>query len=140
MNDSILQAMIQWLKTCPIWEGQLFVDFHDGNPGSVGLYPAGVEEIDRREDVLGNVTARYRCHFELLRITAGQQDNTGAAVWLLQFQEWVRQQSRLGLTPTFGQEPAREQIRAEKGKLKSASQTGTGAYSVHLTAEYVLKG
>lgn len=138
MKETILQAMTDWLKTCPLWEDTLFVDYTDGIPGKSGLYPGGVEEISRREDVLGNVTARYRCHFDLVRITAGQQDNRENAAWLLKFQDWVRQQDRAGLAPKFGTEPSREHIRAEKGKLKSASQTGTGTYVVHLSAEYVL--
>lgn len=132
----MLEKMIAWLKTCPVCEGTLYVDYTDGVPGSAGLYPAGVEEISRREDVLGNVQVWYKAHFELHRITAGQQDNTENAAWLLQFQDWVRQQCRAGLAPTFGDEPAREHIRAEKGKLKTASQTGTGIYTVQLTAEY----
>ena len=133
MNDSILQAMIQWLKTCPIWEGQLFVDFHDGNPGSVGLYPAGVEEIDRREDVLGNVKIRCSCAF-VLRRTAGQRGEN--ARWLLEFQNWVMEQDRMGLAPKFGDEPKTERLRAFEGRLDSHNQAGSSMYTVHLTAEF----
>ena len=140
MTEFVLEKMKQWLMSCPLWEGRLFVDCHDGRPGSAGLYPAGVEQVQRREDVLGNVTAVYRCHFDLLRVTTGQQDNTQNAHWLLEFQNWVHQQCCQGLAPKFGDEPAREQIRAEKGRLKSAPQTGTGIYTVHLTAEFVWKG
>lgn len=132
----MLETMIAWLKTYPGWADTLYVDYTDGVPGSAGLYPAGVEEVSRKEDVLGNLQVRYKAHFDLDRITTGQQDNTENAAWLLEFQDWVRQQSGAGLAPTFGDEPDREHIRAEKGKLKSASQTGTGTYTVHLTAEY----
>ena len=91
MNENVLQDIIRWLKTFPLWQDTLFVDYTDGIPGGSGLFPAGVEEVARREDVLGNVTAQYRCCFDLVRITTGQQDSREHARWLLQFQEWVRQ-------------------------------------------------
>lgn len=136
----MLEKIISWLKTCPLWEDTLTVDYHSGTPGSGGLYPAGVEELNRREDVLGNVTIRCRAHFDLMRVTPGQRDGYDNALWLLQFQDWVQTQSRMGLAPTFGSEPDREVIRAQKGKLSRASQTGTGIYTVHLSADYVIKG
>ena len=61
MMENVIEKMKQWLMTCPLWEGALFVDHHAGRPGSAGLYPVGVEQVERREDVLGNVTAVYRC-------------------------------------------------------------------------------
>lgn len=136
----ILQTLTDWLKTCPLLPGDVTVDYIGCTPGSVGLYPAGVELVERREDVLGNVTSRYRCGFDLHRVTTGQQDSREHAAWLLSFQDWVNTQSQKGLAPTFGSEKAREHIRAEQGKLKRASQTGTGTYTVRLTAEYVIKG
>lgn len=140
MKDDILEKVTLWLQTCPLWGERLTVDYTDGLPGSVGLFPLGVEEVSRREDVLGGVTARCRCRFAIRRVTEGQQDNRENARWLLTFQDWVRQQSLAGLTPAFGHEPAREQIRAEKGRLENAAQTGTGVYTVELIAEYVLQG
>lgn len=136
----MIQRMANWLQTYPLWEGKLTVDYLGSAPGSVGLYPAGVEELDRREDVAGNVTASCRCLFDLRRVTTGQQDCREHAQRLLDFCQWVNRQSRMGLAPKFGDEPARERIRAEKGKLQSASQTGTATYTVRLTAEYVIKG
>lgn len=136
----MLEKLISWLKTFPLWEDTLTVDYNRGTIGSAGLYPGGVEEIERREDILGNVTVRNRAHFDLTRVTTGQQDSYDNAAWLLAFQDWVQTQSRKGLAPVFGSEPAREVIRAKQGKLKTASQTGTGTYTVHLTADYVIKG
>ena len=91
----------------------------------------------RREDLLGNVTVGYRCRFALYRVTAGGCENGENAQWLLEFQRWVQAQSAAGLAPTFGDDPARERIRAEKGRLYQASQPGTGTYTVTLTADYV---
>lgn len=133
-----LEKLVQWLKTFPLWEeNALHIDYTGAVPGSSGLYPQGVEEVQRREDVLGNVTVKNRLHVTLYRVTHGQQDNRENSAWLLQFQQWVQQQSALGLAPFFGDDPKQEKIRAEQGKLKSASQTGTGKYAVAITAEYV---
>lgn len=132
-----LEKLRQWLLTYPGGSGLVHIDHTDGVPGNSGLFPAGVEEVRRREDVLGNVTVDCRCRFTLHRVTALGQDNEEAARWLLAFQEWVRAQSLAGLAPTFGDDPARERIRAEKGRLYKASQSGTGTYSVTLTVDFV---
>ena len=136
----VLEKVRGWVQTFPEWEeGQLHIDYTGAAPGNTGLFPVGVEEVARREDVLGNVTVSCRCGFLLYRVTTGQEDNEKNAAWLLQFQDWVREQSALGLAPTFGDVPAQERIRAEKGRLKNASQVGTAIYSVELTAEFVKK-
>lgn len=134
MND--LEKLRQWLQTYPNWgKSSLYVDYTDGATGN-GLYPAGLEELSRREDVLGNVALRCRYHFSLYRVTAAQEDKTEDALWLLQFQQWVQQQSIAGLAPTFGDVPGAEQLRAQKGKLKEASQAGMATYVVNLTADF----
>lgn len=134
-----LEKVRQWLLSYPKWEegGLLYIDYTDAVPGNAGLYPSGLEMVSRREDVLGNVTVQNRYHFALYRVVTGQEDNTQNAQWLMEFQQWVQSQSVAGLAPQFGDEPARERMRAEKGKLKEASQTGTGTYMVTLTAEFI---
>jgi len=134
-----LEKLRLWLRSFPGWEGQLSVDYTDAAPINSGLYPLGVEEVSRREDLLGGVTVRCRSRYELRRVSTGQQDSTDPAAWLLAFQDWVRAQSAAHLAPTFGDEPHEERIRAEKGKLQKADQTGTGTYAVTLTAEYTKK-
>lgn len=134
-----LEKVRQWVLTYPQWgEGtQLHMDYTDAVPGNGGLYPTGQEEVSRREDVLGNVTVQCRYRFSLYRVTTGQEDNGANAQWLMGFQQWVQQQSAAGLAPKFGDAPEKEWIRAEKGKLGEASQTGTAVYAVTLTAEFV---
>lgn len=135
MND--LEKLRKWLLTYPNWgeSGLLYVDYTDAVPG-LGLYPAGLEELSRQEDVLGNVTVKCRYHFALYRVTAAQEDKTEDAVWLMDFQQWVQQQSVLGLAPQFGNVPGAERLRAQKGKLKEASQAGTATYVVTLTVDF----
>ena len=136
-----LEKMRQWVQTFPLWEegNLLYIDYTAATPGNTGLYPMGMEIVRRKEDVLGNVTCRCRYRFTLYRVVTGQEDNTQNAAWGMAFQNWVMEQSALGLAPVFGDEPQKETLRAEQGKLKNASQTGTGFYGVELTAEFVKK-
>jgi hypothetical protein len=133
-----LEKLVQWLQSYPEW-GQmpLAIDYTDTQPVCAGLYPRGVEQVERREDVLGNVTVHCRQTFLLQRLTSGQQSSPEDAQWLMGFQSWVAEQSAHGLAPHFGEEPGMERLRAEKGMLKAASQTATGTYAVTLIAEYV---
>ena len=133
-----LEKITDWLRTFPLWEdGNVSVDYTDGLPGTVGLFPRGLEEVSRKIDVLGNVTVVNRLHFMLYRITTGQQHSPDHSTWLLALQNWIQQQSVQGLAPCFGDDPAREKIRGEKGMLKNSLQTGTGKYAVELTVEYI---
>lgn len=129
----MLDILLQWLRTFPRWEGTLGLDYADGVPGNCGLYPKGITEISRREDVLGNSRVRYRCTCTLRRNAAAGEEN---ARWLLDFQNWVAEQSRLGLAPQFGDEPGSERLRAYEGKLEKHAQTGSALYTVQLSAEY----
>ena len=129
----MLEKMRQWLETFPKWDAALQFDFVDAVPGSTGLYPTGLTELSRREDVLGNVTVRCRAAFMLRRV-AGQ--STENAQWLVDFQNWVMEQDRLGLTPQFGDVPESQRLRASEGKLDSQKQVGSALYTVKLTAEF----
>ena len=132
-----LEKLRQWVLSYPEWEGALYLDHTDAAPGNGGLYPLGLEELSRREDVLGNRQVRCRYRFCLYRVTAGQGDKTGQAQWLLDLQQWIQQQCVTGNAPRFGDVPEQERIRAEKGKLRQVCQTGTGVYEVILTVDLV---
>ena len=129
----MLDTMQQWLQTFPLWEGTLTLDYADGVPGNAGLYPKGLTELSRREDVAGNVAIRYSWAFTLRRAAARSGEN---ARWLLELQNWVAEQDRLGLAPQFGDEPKTERLRAFEGKLDSHTQAGSALYTVMLTAEF----
>ena len=129
----MLETMKAWLQTFPKWEGVLQFDYADAVPGNSGLYPRGITELSRREDVLGNVKTRYSCAFLLRRAAGAGEEN---AQWLLDFQNWVMEQDRLGLAPKFGDEPKSERLRAFEGKLDSHHQAGGSMYTVQLTAEF----
>ena len=129
----MLEQMKRWLETFPKWEGTLQFDYADGVPGGSGLYPRGLQELSRREDVLGNVTVRCSCTVLMRRSACPGEDN---ARWLLEFQHWVMEQDRLGLAPKFGDEPKSERLRAYEGKLDSHTQVGSSLYTVLLRAEF----
>lgn len=129
----MLESLAKWLRTFPEWEDSIRIDYVDAAPGSTGLYPKGLTELSRREDVLGNLTVRCRYDF-LLRKMAGQSEEN--ARWLLDFQTWVMEQDRLGLAPKFGDDPKNEKIRAFEGQLQSNSQVGSAMYTVRISAEF----
>ena len=129
----MLEKLTQWLETFPQWEGVLQIDYADSVPGNTGLYPRGITELSSREDVLGNRKNRLSCAFILRRTGAGGQEN---ARWLLDFQNWVMEQDRLGLAPRFGDEPQNERSRAFEGRLETHKQVGGSVYTVQLTAEF----
>ena len=129
----MLEQMMQWLQTFPRWEGVLWLDYADTIPGNCGLYPKGMTELNRREDVQGNLKIRYSCLFELKRAAAADEEN---ARWLMALQNWVAEQDRLGLAPRFGDEPKTERIRAFEGKLDRHTQAGGSIHTVRITVEF----
>ena len=129
-----LEKVAHWLKTYPAWEGTLDVDVTDVTAGSAGLYPKGLQELSRREDVLGNLQIRYRWSFSLHRTAAKEPAEN--ARWLMAFQQWVARQSLQGKTPVFGDDPKQEQIRAADGALISRKNGGTTGYTVLLTVDF----
>jgi hypothetical protein len=134
-----LQKIISWLKSWPGWQegAKLYVDYTDTVPGNCGLFPIGTEEVSRKADVLGNLTAVYRFRFVLYRVVEHTDDGAQSAQWAQDLQEWVRQQNSLGLAPVLGDDPARENILAEKGRLYKTRQPGNRMYAVDFTAEFI---
>lgn len=132
-----LEKLKAWLQTYPAWEDTIAVDFTEDKPGNTGVFPAGVEERSRREDVLGNLQVECRYSFDLRRQVQGGTDGTANAQWLLDFQTWVQQQSACGLTPRFGDVAARERMQVGSGMLKAVSPMGTGTYIVTLMADFM---
>lgn len=133
-----LTKLRNWLITYPKWDGsfQVMTDYTDAVPTNYSIHPLGAEEVSRRADVVGNVTVACRYRFHLYRVSPLAERLTNAE-WLLGFQQWVRQQSATGKAPVFGDDPARERIRAEQGKLSKISQPGVGTYVVTLTVEFI---
>lgn len=132
-----LTVLANWLKLFPMWDGPVYVDYSDGMPGSISLYPLGLTEVSRRMDVAGNVRTVNRLTLTLYRLTPDNPDSEENARWMLQLQTWIRQQSALGLAPVLGDVPQEEYIRAEKGRLSRIQYVGCACYAVDLTAEFI---
>lgn len=129
----MLEELTLWLQTFPKWEGVLQFDYADSVPGNTGLYPRGLTELSSREDVLGRRKSRLSWTFALRKAALGGQKD---AQWLMDLQNWVMEQDRLGLAPKFGDEPDSERIRAFEGKLDRHNQVGSAFYTVQLTVEF----
>ena len=135
----MIEKMKLFLMAFPDWEGDLPVDQVQNVPGSCGLFCAGEEELSRKTDLLGNVTARCRCKFILYRVFADGEDNLAPAKWGLSLQRWLQSRSAWRLAPILGDEPETERIYSEKGHFTAKRQTGTGQYQVTVWAEYTKK-
>lgn len=141
-----LQRLRDWLATYPGYDilGSFRVDYTDQVPANGGLYPEGLVEISRSEDILGNVTVRSQYNFGLFFVLPkAPGDDLGAqlnADWLMDFQRWVQEQSVRGLAPTFGNTEQRaETMKAQNGVLDNAADEGTAIYVVVLAAEFKMR-
>ncbi len=137
-----LEKIRNWISAYPGADrlGALRVDECEAASGNGSIAPAGLVEVSRREDVLGNVTVENRHDFALhYTLAKAPGDGAGAAEnadWIMGLQQWVQEQSLRHLAPTFGDEPQTERIQAQNGKLLTAHREGTAVYTVRLTAYF----
>ena len=118
---------------------RLDVDYTDKVPNAAGLFPSGLVEVSRTRDILGDVTVENQLNFALYTTLEKYEDGTDNAEWQLAFQQWVQEQSALGLAPTFGDEPRTERIQAQNGQLYSADEEGTALYAIQISVNYTKK-
>lgn len=143
MSD--LEKFRSWLLT---WQGTdrlrvLNVDYYETEPDNGSIDPSGLVEVDRKEDILGNVIVENQMNFALYcSFTKSPDDNdvaTQNAVWLMELQKWIQEQSIRKQTPVFGDIPAQETIKAQNGSVDSASPEGTALYKVLISVNYFKK-
>ncbi len=119
------------------------VDYTDQVPFNGGIFPSGLVEVERRKDILGNVTVTNQYNFGLYYVfEKAPGDDIGAAEnadWVMDFQEWVQKQSVIGAAPVFGDVPNREKITAQNGVLYDADEEGTAMYMVQLSVQFIIK-
>lgn len=140
MSD--LEKVREWLLTYPT-PGPLLdlqVDYYAAQPENTSIAPSGLVEISRKEDILGNVTVQNQYNFALNFIREkpadGDEIATANAEWLMDLQRWIQEQSILKKTPTFGDIPEKEQIKAQNGELAFAYEEGVGEYVVLLSINF----
>lgn len=140
-----LEKIRAWVSTFPEFDilGAFQVDYTDHvNPGTGGIFPNGLVEIERRKDIVGNIAVLNQYNFGIYCVFEKDPgDDVGAALnadWVMEFQKWVQEQSTLGLAPTFGDDPENEQIAAQNGVLYETND-GAGTYMVQLSAQFMKK-
>lgn len=137
-----LEKMKEWLGTYPGHDilSDFQVDYTDKIPSNGGIFPAGLIEVNRVRDILGNARVTNRYNFGIYYVFEKDPgDDAGATVnadWLMDFQEWVQSQSIRGLAPTFGDDPKAERIMAQNGVLYEAETEGIATYMVQLSVTF----
>ena len=140
-----LEKVKNWLATYPEFDilGNFRVDYTDRVPDNGGIFPSGLVEVQRRQDLLGNVTVTNQYNFGLYYVfEKAPGDDAGAAVnadWIMDFQEWVQEQSVTRQAPVFGDVPGDERIMAQNGVLYEADEEGTATYMVQLSIQFTKK-
>lgn len=140
-----LEKLKTWLGTYHGYDilSAFKVDYTDQVPNNGGVYPSGLVEIERREDIFGNITVTNQYNFGLYYVfEKSPGDDTGAAInadWIMDFQEWVQAQSVTGQAPAFGDVPRDEKIMAQNGVMYEADGEGTATYMVQLSVQFIRK-
>lgn len=140
-----LQRLTQWLGT---YEGhdmlaEFRVDYTDHIPSQGAVYPEGLVEVDRRENLWGDVVVTNQYNFGLyITFEKSAQDEVAAnmnADWLMDFQRWVQEQTVRRLVPNFGNTATPAVARAQNGALYEAEDSGTATYMVTLSVIFEQK-
>lgn len=135
-----LETIRKWIATYPGHDilSDFSVDYTDQIPANGGIFPSGLAEVSRSEDVTGDTLVQNRYNFALYYVfEKAPGDDTGAVVnadWIMDFQEWVQAQSLTGAVPQFGDRTTA--IMAQNGALYSAEAEGTATYMVQLSVDF----
>lgn len=140
---SAINKIRDWVKTypgaCKVLD--LFVDYYSMQLNGSSIAPSGMVEVSRKKDILGNLTVENQYNFKLSFVfPKAPGDDDGAAEnaeWLLDFQEWVQEQSILRLVPAFGDDPLKETVKAQNGTNEYATIEGSGLYTVLLSVNFI---
>ena len=67
MAENNLAKLRNWIKTFPGFDilSAFRVDYTDQIPSNGGVFPAGLVEISRKADIIGNVTVTNQLNFGL---------------------------------------------------------------------------
>ena len=140
-----LEKVRSWLQTFPAHAiiSEFQVDYTDQIPNNGGIFPSGLVEISRRRDIMGNTTIQNQLNFGLSYVFEKATDDDVSATynadWILDFQEWIQEQSARGSAPVFGDDPKSEIIKAQNGVLYDTDQNGTAMYMVQLSVNFTKK-
>jgi len=132
-----LKKMQQWLQTFPgFGDTPIRLECTQAAPQGLGLYFRGREEVSRKEDILGRRESRCKLRFALQLQQLHHNGVDPVQLPVAQLQEWVQQQSALGLAPRFGDVPQHERLLTRLVQTREDPRSGTRLQEVELTAEF----
>lgn len=137
-----LQRLIDWLKTYTGYDilGNFQVDYTDQIPSNGAVFPQGLQEVERTETILGDITLTNQYNFGLyFTFEKSAEDDVAAKInadWLMGFQRWVQEQNARRLVPNFGNTQTPARASAQNGQLFSADGSGTAIYMVTLSVTF----
>ena len=140
-----LEKIRDWLADYPGYNilEHFRVDYTDQIPANGAIFPSGLVEVERRSDIMGNATVTNQYNFGLYYVfEKAPGDDAGATInadWIMDFQEWVQEQSVTGAAPVFGDVPRDERIKAQNGVLYDADVEGLATYMVQLSVQFKKK-
>ena len=138
-----LEKIRNWLKGYPGADPvqDLKVDYYSPDPNNGSIDPSGLIEVSRTTDIMGGVTVENQYNFALYFVLLkSPDDDTGAtdnAALLMDFQQWIQEQSLRRLAPIFGDDPDAETIKAQNGALFAANEEGVAIYTVQLSINFI---
>ena len=116
MENIMNEQILLWLRLQPGWE-RTTLDFLGADPGATGLFPLGLQILQRFPDILGNETCRCRAEFTLAAHGAqGPPALPG-----------------LETLPQFGED---QQAQLRLGRLMRRDKNGIARWEVKLRVEY----
>lgn len=137
-----LQRLIDWLKTYTGYNilGNFQVDYTDQIPSNGAVFPQGLQEVERTETILGDVTLTNQYNFGLyFTFEKSAEDDVAAKInadWLMGFQRWVQEQNARRLVPNFGNTQTSARASAQNGQFFSVDGCGTAIYMVTLSVTF----
>lgn len=137
-----LQSLIDWLKTYTGYDilENFQVDYTDQIPSNGAVFPQGLQEVERTETILGDITLTNQYNFGLyFTFEKSAEDDVAAKInadWLMGFQRWVQEQNARRLVPNFGNTQTPARASARNGQLFSADGSGTAIYMVTLSVTF----
>lgn len=137
-----LDTIREWLNKYTGFDRlqDLRVDYYSQQPDNGSIDPSGVQIVSMKEDILGNKTVEMQYNFGVYFVLAKDPGDEGTAVdnaaWVMDFQQWVNEQSILRLAPTFGDVPKTEVIKAQNGAVAAADNEGVAIYMVQLSVNF----
>lgn len=135
-----IETIKNWIATYPGHNilSEFSVDYTDQIPANGGIFPAGLTEVSRTQDVTGDTLVQNQYNFGLYYVfEKSPGDDEGAEInadWIMDFQEWVQEQSITGRCPKFGDRTT--EIKAQNGSMYDANAEGLATYMVQLSVSF----